>query len=130
MRQAKRNSSKTGLHLFTSQNSNKPSHSIVAIHGLGGQVKPWSSSKTNTWIQDLATHMNWEVRIIRYAYDATKLAGATYPEEAISSEASTLLQKLSELRRGQQPVSALDEFYIRTITNWNSLAVTVGFFYS
>ncbi|KAG9497118.1 hypothetical protein J7337_011910 [Fusarium musae] len=90
---------------------------IVAIHGLGGQVKPWSSSKTNTWIQDLAAHMNWEVRIIRYAYDATKLAGATYPEEAISSEAFTLLQKLSELRRGQQPVSALDEFYIRTITN-------------
>nr|RBR01853.1 hypothetical protein FVER53263_11220 [Fusarium verticillioides] len=77
---------------------------IVAIHGLGGQVKPWSSSKTNTWIQDLAAHMNWEVRIIRYAYDATKLAGATYPEEAISSEASTLLQKLSELRRGQQPM--------------------------
>ncbi|KAF5722036.1 ankyrin 1 [Fusarium mundagurra] len=77
---------------------------IVAIHGLGGQEsKPWSSSKTDTWIQGLAAHMNWEVRVIRYAYDATKLAEATYPEEAISSEASTLLQKLSELRRGQQP---------------------------
>ncbi|KAF4956060.1 hypothetical protein FGADI_4085 [Fusarium gaditjirri] len=77
---------------------------IVAIHGLsGGGGKQWSSSKTNTWIQGLAVQMNWEVRVIRYAYDATKIAEATYPEEAISSEASTLLQKLSELRRGQQP---------------------------
>ncbi|KAF5691387.1 ankyrin protein 1 [Fusarium denticulatum] len=75
---------------------------IVAIHGLGDLDKPWSSSKTNTWIQDLAAHMNWEVRIIRYAYHATKLAEATHPEEAIASEASALLQKLSELRRGQQ----------------------------
>ncbi|KAF4435613.1 ankyrin 1 [Fusarium acutatum] len=73
---------------------------IVAIHGLGGQE--WSSSKTNTWIQGLASQMKWEVRIIRYAYDATKLTEATYPEEAISSEASALLQKLSELRSDQK----------------------------
>ncbi|KAL9562989.1 hypothetical protein ACKAV7_012731 [Fusarium commune] len=77
---------------------------IVAIHGLsGGGGNQWSSRKTNTWIQGLAVQMNWEVRVIRYAYDATNIIEATYPEEAISSEASTLLQKLSELRRGQQP---------------------------
>ncbi|KAG5802751.1 hypothetical protein H9Q74_012333 [Fusarium xylarioides] len=73
---------------------------IVAIHGLGNQ--DWSSSKTDTWIQGLAAEMNWEVRIIRYAYDAAKLAEATYPEENISSEASTLLQKLVELRSNQK----------------------------
>ncbi|KAF5630512.1 ankyrin 1 [Fusarium sp. NRRL 52700] len=77
---------------------------IVAIHGLGGHDdKQWSSSKTSTWIQGLAAHTNWEVRIIRYAYDATKVIEATYPEDAISSEASTLLQKLGELRSDQQP---------------------------
>ncbi|KLP12329.1 ankyrin 1 [Fusarium fujikuroi] len=76
---------------------------IVAIHGLGDQEsRQWSSSKTETWIQDLASHMKWEVRVIRYAYDATKLAEATYPEDAISSEASALLQKLAELRSDQK----------------------------
>ncbi|KAI1033523.1 hypothetical protein LB503_008640 [Fusarium chuoi] len=76
---------------------------IIAIHGLGDQEsRPWSSSKTDTWIQGLASYMKWEVRVIRYAYDATKLAEATYPEDAISSEASTLLQKLAELRSGQK----------------------------
>ncbi|KAG4254421.1 hypothetical protein FPRO03_06761 [Fusarium proliferatum] len=72
---------------------------IIAIHGLGGQ---WSSSKTNTWIQGLASHMKWEVRIIRYTYDAKRLTEATYPGEAISSEASKLLQKLTELRSDQK----------------------------
>lgn len=48
--------------------------------------------------------MKWEVRVVRYAYDATKLAEATYPGDAISSEASTLLQKLAELRSDQKTV--------------------------
>ncbi|KAF4499814.1 ankyrin 1 [Fusarium agapanthi] len=72
---------------------------IIAIHGLGQQ---WSSSKTNTWIQGLASQMKWEVRIIRYTYDAKKLIEATYPEAAIFSEASALLQKLSGLRSDQK----------------------------
>lgn len=109
MRQAKGNSSKISLPSFTSHISNKACYSIVAIHGLVGPGgKPWGSSKTNTWIQGLATQMNWEVRIIQYAYDATKITQATYPEEVISSEASTLLQKLSELRSDQQTVSILE----------------------
>ncbi|KAF5601075.1 ankyrin 1 [Fusarium pseudocircinatum] len=83
------------IHSTEGYEASEKKFDIVAIHGLGGQDKPWGSSKTNTWIQDLAAHMNWEVRIIRYAYDATKLAEATYPEEAIASEASTLLQKLT-----------------------------------
>ncbi|KAF5680495.1 ankyrin 1 [Fusarium circinatum] len=94
-----------GLSIDTTEgyDASEEKFDIVAIHGLGGG-KPWSSNKTNTWIQGLAAHMNWEVRIIRYAYDAAKLTEATYPEEAISLEASALLQKLSELRSDQKAV--------------------------
>ncbi|EWZ35178.1 hypothetical protein FOZG_11211 [Fusarium oxysporum Fo47] len=94
-----------GLSIDTTEEyeASEKKFDIVAIHGLvGRRGKPWDSSKTNTWIQGLAAQMNWEVRIIQYAYDATKITEATYPEEAISSEASTLLQKLSELRTDQQ----------------------------
>ncbi|RKK12755.1 hypothetical protein BFJ66_g2615 [Fusarium oxysporum f. sp. cepae] len=94
-----------GLSIDTTEEyeASEKKFDIVAIHGLVGPGgKPWGSSKTNTWIQGLAAQMNWEVRIIQYAYDSTKITEATYPEEAISSEASTLLQKLSELRTDQQ----------------------------
>lgn len=101
MRKTKGNLSKISLLPFKNRTSNKACYSIIAIHGLGGQ---WSSSKTNTWIQGLASHMKWEVRIIRYAYDAKRLTEATYPGEAISSEASKLLQKLTELRSDQKTV--------------------------
>ncbi|KAG5747480.1 hypothetical protein H9Q70_009843 [Fusarium xylarioides] len=84
---------------------------IVAIHGLGGQDKAWNSSKTNTWIQGLAALLNWEVRIIRYAYDATEFAEATYPEDTISSQASILLQRLDKLRRGQKAALILASRY-------------------
>ncbi|KAH7473314.1 hypothetical protein FOMA001_g12560 [Fusarium oxysporum f. sp. matthiolae] len=94
-----------GLSIDTTEEyeASEKKFDIVAIHGLVGPGgKPWGSSKTNTWIQGLAAQMNWEVRLIQYAYDATKITEATYPEEAISSEASTLFQKLSELRTDQQ----------------------------
>jgi hypothetical protein len=109
MRQAQRNSSKTSLVSFTGHITNKACFSIVAIHGLGGRGgKQWSSNKTNTWIQGLAAQMHWEVRIIQYTYEPTNIIEATYSEEAISSEASKLLQKLHELRSDQHPVSILE----------------------
>ncbi len=80
--------------------------SIVAVHGLyGPREKTWSSEKHSSWLKHLVVTEGWEARVIKYVYNAEDMARSLYTRKAISREALRLLQKLAELRRGQDPVS-------------------------
>lgn len=84
-------------------------HSIVAIHGLCGfGEKPWISSTSRSWFHDLAAKQKWAGRIIVYSYSVNKGTGAVRPHEIITEIASSLLQRLSSLRSGQELVSGHD----------------------
>jgi hypothetical protein len=78
----------------------------VAVHGLyDPSKKTWSSEKYSSWLKHLVVTKGWEARVIQYGYNTEDMARLLYTRKAISREALRLLQKIAELRRGQDPVS-------------------------
>jgi hypothetical protein len=82
-------------------------HSIVAVHGLYGNNESWASKKdgSDSWLKDLAVAKDWEARIVRYGWDTDDLAKSLYTRMVIKGEALRLLEKIAELRKGQERVS-------------------------
>ncbi|KAF9768913.1 hypothetical protein IL306_013723 [Fusarium sp. DS 682] len=100
--------SKVSIDSTENYESSEKKFDIVAIHGLGShEGKQWSSSKSTSWLLDLAAQKKWEVRVIQYTYDTTKIIEATYADDAISAEASRLLQKLTQVLRAPADFSQM-----------------------
>lgn len=79
----------------------------MAVHGLYGlNEKSWAEQESS-WLKSLAISNDWQVRVIRYGWSAEDLATSLYARKAITREALKLLNKLAELREGQDSVSSV-----------------------